>query len=197
MSRWHTSWHTSWQTSWHTSWQVLLAARTRYVLAGLLLASQLPGSPLSAEDKLPFLSEQQQDWPSAISGYTTLVDNISAQDAYSPQLIEPLLGLGRSYLAVAELDAAEAALHRAQHLYHRNAGVLAAEQLNAINLLIETHLQRRRPDLADQQQRFAHYLATRNQDNPVDQLPAVYQLSAWYKETGQYQAARQLLNATI
>ena len=197
MSRWHTSWHTSWQTSWHTSWQVLLAARTRYVLAGLLLASLLPGSPLSAEDKLPFLSEQQQDWPSAISGYTTLVDNISAQDAYSPQLIEPLLGLGRSYLAVAELDAAEAALHRAQHLYHRNAGVLAAEQLNAVNLLIATHLQRRRPDLADQQQRFAHYLAIRNQDNPVDQLPAVYQLSAWYKETGQYQAARQLLNATI
>ena len=209
--------HAKWQSRWQSSWQAVLAGKTRQMIAGLLLASLLPGSPLCAdvltelpaevlpevhpavptEDNLPFLSEQQQDWDTAIRGYTTIVDNIAGQDPYSPQLIEPLLGLGRSYLAVADPDAAEAALQRAQHLYHRNAGVLAPAQLNAINLLIQTHLQRHRPDLADQQQRFAHYLATRNQGNPIDQLPAIYQLSAWYKETGQYNAARQLLNNTI
>jgi hypothetical protein len=166
------------------------------LIAPLLLACLAWGA--SAQDNLPFLKEQVADYPAAIEGYQTLIDEITAdQGNFSLALVEPLIGLSRSLLKTDDVDAAEQAARRAQHLYHRNHGVLAIGQVGAIKLLVQYYLQTGQPALADQQQQFAYYLATRQGYNSKDLLPAGYELADWYKETGQYRAARRILERII
>ncbi|MFT7132323.1 MAG: hypothetical protein ACI81O_001032 [Cyclobacteriaceae bacterium] len=166
-------------------------------LTGSLLLACLAWSA-SAQDNLPFLKEQAADYPAAIEGYQILIDEITAdQGDFSLALVEPLIGLSRSLLKTGDVDAAEQAARRAQHLYHRNDGVLAIGQVDAIKLLVQYYLQTGQPALADQQQQFAYYLATRQGYNSDDLLPAGYALADWYKETGQYRAARQTLELII
>ncbi|MFT4720511.1 MAG: hypothetical protein ACI9SB_001683 [Candidatus Azotimanducaceae bacterium] len=164
---------------------------------GLLLLACIAWGA-SAQDNLPFLKEQAAEYPAAIEGYQTLIDEIIVdQGNYSLALAEPLIGLSRSLLKTGDVDAAEQAARRAQHLYHRNDGVLAIGQVDAIKLLVQYYLQTGQPALADQQQQFAYYLATRQGYNSEDLLPAGYELADWYKETGQYRAARRTLERII
>jgi hypothetical protein len=162
----------------------------------LLLACLAWGA--SAQDNLPFLKEQAAEYPAAIAGYRILIDEITVdQGNFSLALVEPLIGLSRSLLKTGDVDAAEQAARRAQHLYHRNDGVLAIGQVDAIKLLVQYYLRIGQPALADQQQQFAYYLATRQGYNSEDLLPAGYELADWYKETGQYRAARRTLERII
>lgn len=168
------------------------------LLGPLLLICVSWSSGAGAQDNLPFLKEQAGDYPAAIEGYQALIDEISTdQGNFSRALVEPLIGLSRSLLKTGDFDAAEQAARRAQHLYHRSDGVLAIGQVDAIKLLVSYYLQTDQPKLADQQQQFAYYLATRQGYSSRDLLPAGYELADWYKETGQYRAARQTLERII
>jgi len=151
------------------------------------------------QDLVPYAQEQQGNYELAIEGYSSLVDEIEAIDGlFSPDLVEPLLGLARSHLALKNLEASEDAAVRAQHLQHRNAGVLSLDQLAAVDIKTKIHLLNGVPTRADKQQRFAFYLAERNYGaDSLDSLPAKYQLIDWYTATGQYFKAQRLLSETI
>ncbi|MFT4632175.1 MAG: hypothetical protein ACI8PP_002217 [Candidatus Pseudothioglobus sp.] len=168
------------------------------LLGPLLLLSISCLCSASAQDNLPFLKEQAGDYPAAVAGYQTLIDEIATdQGDFSRALVEPLIGLSRSLLKTGDLDEAEQAARRAQHLYHRSDGVLAIGQVDAVKLLVRYYLKTGEPALADQQQQFAYYLATRQGYDSHDLLPAGYELADWYKETGQYRAARRTLENII
>jgi len=168
-------------------------------LAGALLCVCISWIPTaSAQDNLPFLQEQNGDYLAAIKGYQALISEIAAdQGDFSRALIEPLMGLSRSLMATGDYDAAEQTVRRAQHLYHRNDGVSAIGQVGAIKLLVQYYLRTGQPALADQQQQFAYYLATRQGYSSNELLSASYELADWYKETGQYRAARRTLEDII
>ena len=150
-------------------------------------------------DLVPYAQEQLGNHELAIEGYQELVDEIeTTKGQFSPDLIQPLLGLARSYLALRELEAAEDSAARAQHLQHRDEGVLSLDQLAVVDIKTKIHLLNGVPTKADKQQRFAFYLAERNHGtNSLDALPATYKLIDWYTATGQYFKAQRLLSSTI
>jgi len=161
-------------------------------------SSSIDSNP-STPDLIPYAQEKLGQFENAIVGYLQLIEQIEAKEGlFSPALIQPLLGLSRSYLGLKELEAAQESAARAQHLQHRNDGVLSLEQLAVVELKTRIHLLQGAPEKADKQQRFAHYLVERNYgtDSP-DTLPATYKLIDWYAATGQYHKAQRLLTATI
>jgi len=164
--------------------------------AGFIFASQLYGEQ---QDLVPYAQEQQGNYELAIEGYSSLIDELEATGGlFSPDLIDPLLGLARSHLALKDLEAAEDSAARAQHVQHRNEGVLSLDQLAAVDIKTKIHLLNGVPTRADKQQRFAFYLAERNYGaDSLDALPAKYKLVDWYTATGQYFKAQRLLSETI
>ena len=150
-------------------------------------------------DLIPYVEEKLGRYELAIKDYLALMENIEAREGqFSAELVGPLLGLARSYLALNELVAAEDSAARAQHLQHRDGGVLSLDQLAVIEIKTRIHLLEGRPSKADKQQRFAFYLAERNHGNDsVEALPAAYKLIDWYTATGQYYKAQRLLVRTI
>jgi tetratricopeptide (TPR) repeat protein len=150
-------------------------------------------------DLIPFAEEKMGEYERAIESYLQLIENIEAREGqFSTKLVDPLLGLSRSYLALNELVAAEDSAARAQHLQHRDEGVLSLDQLAVIEIKTRIHLLEGKPSKADKQQRFAFYLAERNHGvNSLDALPATYKLIDWYTATGQYFKAQRLLVSTI
>lgn len=150
-------------------------------------------------DLIPYVEEKLGRYELAIEGYIELMEDIEAREGqFSAELVDPLLGLARSYLALNELVAAEDSAARAQHLQHRDRGVLSLDQLAAIEIKTRIHLLDEKPSKADKQQRFAFYLAERNHGtNSLEALPAAYKLIDWYTATGQYYKAQRLLVSTI
>ena len=170
--------------------------KTVILSIGLICTSQLYGEQ---QDFVPYAQEKQGNYALAIEGFLSLVDEIeTAEGIFSPELIDPLLGLARSHLALRELEAAGEAAARAQHLQHRDAGVLSLDQLATVDIKTKIHLLNGVPTKADKQQRFAFYLAERNYGvGSLDALPAKYKLIDWYTATGQYYKAQRLLSDTI
>ncbi|MBT3562551.1 MAG: tetratricopeptide repeat protein, partial [Gammaproteobacteria bacterium] len=106
--------------------------------AGFICASQLYGEQ---QDLVPYAQEQQGNYELAIEGYSSLIDELEATGGlFSPDLIDPLLGLARSHLALKDLEAAEDSAARAQHVQHRNEGVLSLDQLAAVDIKTKIHL---------------------------------------------------------
>lgn len=167
------------------------------ILVGIALLVAHPGTAAVAEERaqLARIHEQNQEFNLAVEEYETAVDEIELADGpYSPRLIEPLTGLGRSYLALGEYELADQTLKRAQHLAHRDEGVHSLTQLPVIDVLTEKYLREDKPLKADQQQRFALYVAEHQYGkNSTDIVPALYKHADWYMESGQYRQARETL----
>ncbi len=141
----------------------------------------------------PSVYEFDLEYDKAIVGYKALIESLEEeQGGYAEALIGPLLGLGRSYLAVYDYDNAEEALTRAQHLTHRHDGVYSPRQLEIIDLLTRLHLAKGKPMLADKQQRFSYFVSEHiyGAESP-DILPAIDKLATWYTDTGQLYRARK------
>lgn len=121
-----------------------------------------------------------------------------AEPEFSPVLIDPLLGLARTYIANSDYPEAEEALHRAQHIIHRNEGVHALRQLEVVEQLVNLHLERDEPFEADRQEHLALYLGERNfGKDSAELLPALDRLRDWYVDTGQYFRARSNLDRAM
>ena len=143
--------------------------------------------------------ETDEDFRTAQQLYGQLIEAIESQEnGYSESLIEPLIALGRTHLALGEFDAAEQTLRRAQHLIHRNEGVHATRQLEIVDLLTEISIETDRPFDADRQQHFALSIAEHNVPaESEDLLPALSKVTRWYIDTGQYYHARESLERTM
>ena len=175
------------------------AASSVYAQNRMLPTSERTNPNQEAELLVPYADEKLGRFETAIQGYLQQISNIeSSEGLYSPELIEPLLGLSRSNLALSELNTAQDSASRAQHLQHRDSGVLALSQLDVVEIKTRIHLIEGELEKADKQQHFAFFLSEKHHgENSHELLPATYKLIDWYTATGQYYTAQRMLNRTI
>ena len=167
-------------------------------LLTIFLCSLFPASS-AAEDALTIAAgyEVNGDHEAALAAFSILLDEISSEKGeFAIDLVEPLMGLGRGYLATGSLDLAEETLRRAQHISHRNEGVYSPKQFEAIELLTRIALNSNDPLEADKQQGFLFFLGVHNFDG-LEVLPVYIRYSHWFMATGQYQKARKILEEAI
>ena len=141
------------------------------------------------------LQEGNGEFEKAIDLYENLIEKLQQDDGtFSYLLIDPLLGLARSYFETHAFESTIQTLARAQHLIHRYQGVYSPYQNEGIDLLIKTHLEMDNPDLANKQQTFRLFISEHNVGkDSMELLPALEQINRWYIETGQFNRARKSL----
>lgn len=164
----------------------------------IFLCSLLPAL-LAAQDTLDIATgyEVNGDHEAALAAYSLLLDEVSSEKGeFSIDLLEPLMGLSRGYIATGSPILAEETLRRAQHIAHRNEGVYSLKQFEAIELMTRIALDSNDPLKADKQQQFLFFLGTHNFDGP-EVLPVYIRYSQWFMETGQYRRARKILEEAI
>jgi len=164
----------------------------------ILLCSLLPAL-LAAQDTLNIATgyEVNGDHEAALAAYSLLLDEVSSEKGeFAIDLLEPLMGLSRGYIATGSPILAEETLRRAQHIAHRNEGVYSLKQFEAIELMTRIALDSNDPLAADKQQQFLFFLGTHNFDG-LEVLPVYIRYSQWFIETGQYRRARKILEEAI
>ena len=167
------------------------------LLATILLVSPVFSDEIEYTDVL-LIHEQNQEYDLAIKRYTERLTEFEAEfGSYAEQLIDPLLGLARSYKATDDYLPAIAAIERAQHLSHRQNGVYALRQLEGTELMIQIYLQQREAERADRLQRFGLFVTEHNVGETMDLLPALDKISQWYIETSQFNRARRTLERSL
>ncbi|HKI75038.1 MAG TPA: hypothetical protein VJ998_10355 [Pseudomonadales bacterium] len=173
-------------------------ARLCMLVLCLLCSSEVAAAgstPVDAVIQAAGASEKNREFADAALQYRNAISTLAAQHGeYSPKLFEPLLGLGRSLIGLKRYRAATDALRRAQSIIHRNEGVDSIEQLGIIDLLTDIHLARHKPWDADRDQQFSLFVSEHNFGHQSPSLlPALYKLSQWYVDTGQFIDARNTL----
>ena len=163
--------------------------RLATTLIGLCLTSTLAGANADTVGEPDGLSDRTTDQIDVL---------VAEHGAYSMELVDPLIEIGRRQIEDGDVIAAEESLLRAQHVIHRNEGVHALRQLEIVELLSEIHLDRDEPEDADRLQQMAVYLAERNFGKDSDDIvPALMKLERWYADTGQFQNARRTLDRAV
>ena len=158
---------------------------------GTLEAEILDAMRLAAE------YESVSDHDSALDEYLSLVEVVAeANGEYSAQLLEPLAGLSRTYIAMGYAEEAELSLRRAQHITHRNDGVYSPRQIEFIEMMVDLSLKTGAPLDADKQQQFLFFVSSHHFTG-LDGIHAYTGLANWYTATGQYRQAQKLLEEVI
>ena len=141
--------------------------------------------------------ESTNDDAIRIEEYKQLIARISRKSGdFSADLFEPLLGLGRAYAAIGNVEQAHDTFDRAQHITHRNEGVYSPKQLEILEIKTRLALQSSEPLEADRLQRFLFFINRHNFEN-LEVLPAYLDIAKWYMETGQYLRARKVLEEAV
>ncbi|HJL60361.1 MAG TPA: tetratricopeptide repeat protein [Pseudomonadales bacterium] len=163
------------------------------LVSSVLAASDSDDTTVAPELALSF--EANQEFELAIDAYQQQVTKAEAAfGPFSEELIDPLMGLARSYFAVSDYDAAFKTNERAQHLTHRNQGVYSIRQLEGIDLMTQIYLSQREIEMADKQQIFSLFISEHHfGKESIDLLPALAKMSMWYMDTGQYRHAQDVL----
>lgn len=116
-----------------------------------------------------------KDFESSVLNYNAAIGIIERmQDRLSPDLINPLRGLGAAHLASGRPDLARESFDRAIHVSHVNAGPHNLEQVETLQSLAETYLTvGELKDAVDVQKRI-YYLQARNIDeDSMEIIPAL------------------------
>lgn len=109
---------------------------------------------------------------------------------YSPSINKSLTDLADLYVEMQLYSEALEVLRRAQHIMHRADGVYTLDQLDVLDGITKAGLLSKQPKLADQQQRFAFRVSSRNfAPGDARLIAAMYKLGSWFRETGQYSDA--------
>jgi hypothetical protein len=141
--------------------------------------------------------EAVRDHDSALDEYLSLVEVVAdSYGEYSDQLLEPLAGLSRTYIAMGYAEEAGLSLRRAQHITHRNDGVYSPRQIEFIEMMADLALLTRAPMDADKQQKFMFFVSSHHFSG-LDGIHAYTRLATWYTATGQHRKARRILEEVI
>lgn len=147
-------------------------------------------------DAVGRLHESNGNYGLAIDNYSKFVIATEEQQGiYSSALIEPMIGLARSYHALGDYVNANEYGARAQHLTHRNDGVYSLRQIEIIDLMTDAYLAQRDAEQADKTQKFSLFIAQHHYgDDSLNAIPAISKLGKWYVDSGQFTRADKLLN---
>ncbi|MCZ6502273.1 MAG: hypothetical protein O6945_07150 [Gammaproteobacteria bacterium] len=145
----------------------------------------------------PEVLESTGDHAIAIEDYERLIESISRESGeFSPDLFEPLMGLGRAYAGTGSVELAHETFNRAQHITHRNEGVYSPKQFEILEIKTRLAMQGGEPLEADGLQRFLFFLNTHNFED-LEVLPSYLDIGKWYMETGQYRRAQKVLKEAV
>ena len=124
-----------------------------------------------------------QDFESSILNYTAAIGIVERiDDRLSPNLINPLRGLGAAQLASGRPDLARDSYDRAVHISHVNEGPHNIEQIEVLQSLAETYLAVGESDEAADIQKRIFYLQARNVDErSLDMIPALKTRAEWQR----------------
>ncbi len=135
---------------------------------------------------------QAGDLAGAQASYLAAVAAVERHEGIaSPQLANPLLGLGETCLRAGLYPQAIEAFQRALHVNHTAAGFYNLEQIQVLDGLSEAYLGLDKLDEANAQQRVQVTIQKRHA--PGDSratTQALQKLGRWYSRTGQYEPAR-------
>lgn len=111
----------------------------------------------------------------------------------SMNLVNPLVGLGETYMRGGFYGQANEAYSRALKLNHVNAGFYNAEQMKILDGLTESHLVLGQIDNANIHQRKQVSIEQRQaaRGDATRLSAAHYKLGRWYNRTGQYLQSRE------
>lgn len=154
-----------------------------------------PVDPLNRAHAL----ETGGDFEAAREIYKDTISTTEADDGeYAIALVDPLVGLSRCYSALGDVAIATEHLRRAQHIIHRNLGVLDLTQVEILEALTELHLAQEDPMDAEREQELQLYLAERNfGEGSLEMVGVLEKLGKWYMDTGQYFQARKTVQREI
>jgi tetratricopeptide (TPR) repeat protein len=158
-----------------------------------------PAWLLFLASSVAFAQTDTPDWLDQVRSVSGQINDIQATEGeFSPALIEPLIELARLYGEQDDLESETESLLRAQHIIHRNEGVLSLRQSEIVHRMSDLDLMQRDPEGANRAQELLLYLAERNygSDSP-NLLPALKELADWYTDTGQFYRARKLVDRAM
>ena len=140
--------------------------------------------------------ETDQRFRSALEFYDDAIAAITKlKGPHSIDLVEPLLGKGRSYLARRQYEEAKDSLEIAQSIARRQDGVYSDMQLEVLEDLANINLRSGEFKTANDLQKFAFRIDRDGYgDRSLKLLPAYDKLINWYLNTGQYLNVRRELN---
>lgn len=122
----------------------------------------------------------------------------SQRGIYSPELYEPLVGLGRAEQAIGKHEEATLNFLRAQHITHRTEGVYNLAQVEVLDEMVESLMAQDKWEEAENLQLTVYKIYRNNYGSgTIDSLPAVYKLARWYHSIQDYRQARLLLRRAI
>jgi len=135
----------------------------------------------------------------------TLVPGVLAQslpgpvaNAVQPPLSEAQALQAKAVQAMADQNwaVAEDLLLQAQHALHRQHGVVTEQQGLILDQLARTHIEQKDYRQANRFKEFNHFLGQRS--TSIDtRVQSEIALARWYLHSGQFDAARRLLSASL
>ena len=150
---------------------VILFRAILYVGFGTILLSGAHGTQMSTEGSI----NSTQDSSSTAETLQTEATNAMADENWA---------------------AAEDLLLQAQNLLHRKHGLFTEKQKLLLDQLARAHVKQRNYQDANQLEEFSYFLGQRS--SSVDtQVQAEIALARWYLYSGQFDAARRLLSASL
>ena len=104
---------------------------------------------------------------------------------FSRLLINGIMAKGVTEMAMGRPEQAEDTFRRAQHITHRQGGVLTEEQIPMVHYLTSAHLRQGRHQDADQEQFFSLRIVEQNHGaDSLELLPTLHRLGIYFSSRG-------------
>lgn len=139
-----------------------------------------------ALSNLALVQHQLRDFESAQQNFQAAIDIVTdIEDNLSPNLINPLRGLGSSQLEAGRPDLARRTFGQAVHISHVNEGPHNLDQIAILEALAETNLRLGELEDARNTQDMIYSLNLRYYSSrAIDMVPSLMRRAAWQQRTG-------------
>lgn len=148
---------------------------------------------------LAIAQQKNGEYEAAVQNYEAAVDTVErVESRLSKHLINPLRGLGNTYLEAGRPDEAIRVYDRAVHLTHVNYGPQNLEQADLLDALSESFLRLQDMEEASDIQDMSYQLyARRFGEESIEILPALQRRARWLNRLGLFGQERDVWNQAI
>jgi len=148
---------------------------------------------------LAIAQQKNGEYEAAVQNYEAAADIIEAVDSrLSKHLINPLRGLGNTYLDAGQPDQAILVYDRAVHLTHVNFGPQNLQQVDLLDALAESFVRLQDVEEANDIQDLSYQLyARRFGEDSAAILPALQRRARWLHRLGLFSQERYVWNQAI
>jgi len=148
---------------------------------------------------LAIAQQQNGEYEAAVQNYEAAVDIVErVESRLSKHLVNPLRGLGNTYLDAGRPDEAILVYDRAVHLTHVNSGPQNLDQVGLLDALAESFVRLQDLEEASEIQDLSYQLyARRFGEDSAEILPALQRRARWLHRLGLFGRERDVWNQAI